>query len=139
MAVTRKLKPHTGGCLCGSIRFEAQGKAGKPHTCSCKMCQRHSGALTLSWVEFPRDAVAWTGPGGAPSVYRSSDYSSRAFCPTCGSSLGAIDDAPVVALLIGIFDKTSSADLIPTSHSFRSTRPKWWHVEAVKPATEKDR
>ncbi|MGO4622079.1 GFA family protein [Ensifer sp. 2YAB10] len=132
-AAGKKKALFTGGCLCGSIRFEARAAAGKPHTCSCKMCQRHSGALTVAWVEFPRDVVAWTGPGGAPAVYRTSDYSSRAFCPACGSSIGAIDDAPVVALLLGIFDKTNAAELIPTSHSFRSTRPKWWHVEAVKP------
>ena len=135
VAAEKKKPLFTGGCLCGAIRFEAKGVPGKPHTCSCKMCQRHSGALTVAWVEFPREAIVWTGPGGVPSVYRSSDYSSRAFCPACGSSIGAIDDAPVIALLLGIFDKTNSAELIPTSHSFRSARPKWWHVEAVKPAT----
>ena len=135
VAAGKKKPLFTGGCLCGAIRFEAKGVPGKPHTCSCKMCQRHSGALTVAWVEFPREAIVWTGPGGVPSVYRSSDYSSRAFCPACGSSIGAIDDAPVIALLLGIFDKTNSAELIPTSHSFRSARPKWWHVEAVKPAT----
>ena len=125
-------KRYTGGCLCGSIRFEAQAPAAKPHTCSCKMCQRHSGALTLAWVEFPRQAVSWTGPGERPSVYRSSDYSSRAFCPACGGGIGAIDDAPVVALLLGSFDKPSAVELMPTSHSYRTGRPKWWHVEIRK-------
>ena len=43
---------YRGGCLCGAIRFEATGAAEKPHTCSCKFCQRHTGALTASWVEF---------------------------------------------------------------------------------------
>lgn len=93
------------------------------------MCQRHTGALTAAWVEFASDKVAWTGPGGAPSVYRSSDYSSRAFCAACGSSLGAIDDAPVVALLVGAFDKPGSLEFKPVAHSFRGGRPKWWHVE----------
>lgn len=74
------------------------------------------GRAAVAWVEFDKD-------------------SSRAFCPACGSSIGAIDDAPVVALLLGIFDKTNSADLIPAGHSYRSARPKWWHVEAVKPPT----
>lgn len=132
-AAAKKKPPFTGGCLCGAIRFEARDAAHKPHTCSCKMCQRHSGALTTAWVEFDKEVITWTGPGGAPSVYRSSDYSSRAFCPACGSSIGTIDDAPVIGLLLGVFDKTNSADLIPTSHSYRSARPKWWHVEAVKP------
>lgn len=119
---------HTGGCLCGAIRFEAAGPALKPHTCSCKMCQRHSGALTTAWVEFPADNVSWTGPGGAPATYRSSDYSGRAFCPTCGSTLGAIDDDPVVALLVGAFDDTERSDLVPTAHSYRGGRPRWWDI-----------
>ena len=116
---------HTGGCLCGAVRFEAEGPAGVPHSCSCKMCQRHSGALTTLWVEFAKEAVTWTGSGGEPARYRSSDFSSRAFCPACGSTLGAIDDEPVVALLLGAFDDTNSEDLIPTSHSFSGGRPKW--------------
>jgi hypothetical protein len=89
-------KIYSGGCLCGAVRFEAKAPAARPHTCSCKMCQRHTGGLTLAWVEFPRDAVKWTGKGGKPATYRSSPISSRAFCKICGSSLGAIDDAPTV-------------------------------------------
>ncbi|MBK8161242.1 MAG: GFA family protein [Rhodospirillaceae bacterium] len=129
MAARQKL--YSGGCLCGAVRFEASGPAAKPHTCSCKMCQRHSGALTTAWVEFPRAAVRWVGPSGAPAQFRSSDYSSRAFCPACGSSLGAIDDAPVIALLLGVFDAPNREELRPTAHSFRGGRPKWWHVETA--------
>jgi len=117
-----------GGCLCGAIRFRATGPAGWPHTCSCKMCQRHTGSLTTAWVEFPRERVDWTGPGGAPSAWRSSDRSSRAFCPVCGSTLGAIDDAPVVALVLGSFDANNRKTLAPGSHSHVTARPKWWHV-----------
>lgn len=124
-----KKKMHTGGCLCGAIRFEADAPAAKPHTCSCKMCQRHTGSLTATWVEFPREAVRWVGPAGAPATWRSSDFSSRAFCSTCGSSLGAIDDLPTVALLLGVFDRTSAADLKPTYHSYKGGRPKWWCIE----------
>ena len=121
-------KPYEGGCLCGNIRFSAEPPAEFPHTCSCTMCQRHSGALTVAWVEFPRDAVTWTGPGGEPATWRSSDASSRAFCPTCGSTIGAIDDAPVIALTLGAFDKRGAQALRPQSHSNRSKQPKWWHV-----------
>ena len=123
------MKVFEGGCLCGNIRFRASGPPGFPHSCSCRMCQRHTGALTAAWVEFPREAVAWTGPGGAPAVWRSSASSSRAFCPVCGSSIGAVDDAPVVALLTGGFDKPHLSALRPESHSYRGGRPKWWQVE----------
>lgn len=115
-----------GGCLCGRIRFRVSGTPRFPHTCSCHMCQRHSGSLTLCWVEFDKMAVHWTGEGGAPSLYRSSEHSSRAFCPACGSSLGAIDDAPTVALLLGSFDRKGAPALRPLSHSFTPSRPRWW-------------
>lgn len=134
MVETRgKNKVYEGGCLCGAVRFRAIGKPEKPHTCSCRLCQRHTGALSAAWVEFPREKVAWVGPGGPPAVYRSSDYSSRAFCPTCGSTIGAIDDDPVVALLVGSFDKPAAKELMPTGHSYRSARPKWWQVDAKLP------
>ncbi|WP_461432861.1 GFA family protein [Hoeflea alexandrii] len=120
---------HLGGCLCGAIRFEARAPASNPHTCSCQMCQRHTGCPTSVWVDFPKDAVSWTGPGGAPSVYRSSDYSSRAFCQVCGSTLGAIDDQPTIALLVGCFDKPGRSDPVPVAHSYTGSRPKWWGIK----------
>jgi hypothetical protein len=72
--------------------------------------------------------VTWTGAGGAPSTYRSSDQSSRAFCASCGSTLGAIDDKPVVALVLGAFDKPGARELMPVSHAYRGGRPSWWNV-----------
>jgi hypothetical protein len=123
-----KPKIYEGGCLCGNIRFIATGPAFKPHTCSCKQCQRHSGALTQMWVEFGQDQVQWTGAGGEPSKWRSSEGSSRAFCSMCGSTIGAIDDKPTLAIAVGIFDSVNCKELAPQSHSYVSKRPKWWSI-----------
>jgi hypothetical protein len=121
-------KIHEGGCLCGDIRFEVAGPVSFPHTCSCSMCQKHSGSLTQVWIEVPRDQVRWTGKGGEPAKWRSSKGSSRAFCKTCGSTIGAIDDKPVIAFAIGTFDKANRKELMPQSHSYVGGRPKWWSV-----------
>jgi hypothetical protein len=115
-----------GGCLCGNIRFRVTAPPERPHSCSCRMCQRHTGSLTALWVELPADRVQWCGPGRAPAVWRASAQSSRAFCPVCGSSIGALDDAPVVALLTGTFDDPGSDALRPRAHSHKSGRPHWW-------------
>lgn len=120
---------YSGGCLCGHIRFHTHGLPGNPHSCSCDFCRRHSGAPTLCWVEFPRQAVEWNGPGGMPALYRSSPYSSRAFCPRCGSTLGAIDDEPTVALTTGSFDRADLPELCPTSHAFADVCPEWWRID----------
>jgi hypothetical protein len=90
------------------------------------MCRKHSGAPTLAWVEFPKAGVQWVGPGGQPSIWRSSDWSSRAFCPVCGSTLGAIDDAPMIALVTGSFDRPNLRELRPDYHSYVASRPSWW-------------
>ncbi|NBX86251.1 MAG: GFA family protein [Proteobacteria bacterium] len=119
-------KIYTGGCLCGDIRYEVDGKIVWPHTCSCKMCQRHTGALTALWVEVAADNLKWVGKGGKPKLFRSSKNSQRAFCAKCGSSLGAIDDKPTIGLLVGTMDKNNSLIFSPESHSYTSTLPKWW-------------
>lgn len=119
-----------GGCLCGDIRFRATGTPGRPHTCSCASCRTHSGALTVCWVEFPAERVEWVGPGGRPAAWRSSGWSSRAFCRICGTTIGALDDEPTVALVTGAFDKPHLKALAPTAHSYVSRRPRWWHVRS---------
>ena len=126
MMMTKSFK---GGCLCGNIRFTANGDAKNPHTCSCKMCQRHSGSLTQSWIEFSKDQVTWDGAGGQPALWRSSDFSSRSFCPVCGSTIGAIDDDPIIAIVLGTLDSNNKIELKPDSHSYKAVRPRWWKVE----------
>ncbi|MGB0504880.1 MAG: GFA family protein [Pikeienuella sp.] len=116
----------TGGCLCGRVAFTAAGPALNPHTCSCSKCQKHSGGLTVAWVEFPKGAVEWVG---VPSSYRSSDYSCRAFCADCGSTLGALDDDGVVALVTGVFDDPGAEALRPLAHSFADRQPGWLVID----------
>ncbi|MDM7849610.1 GFA family protein [Pseudochrobactrum kiredjianiae] len=125
------MKTYSGGCLCGSIRFEAQSDPLKlkPHSCCCKNCQQHTGALTAVWVEFAAQAVRWTGEGGEPASYRSSHYSKRAFCSACGSSIGAIDDEPVIALLLGCIDDNNQPEFAPEYTSFEDMKPDWWHPD----------
>lgn len=115
----------SGGCLCGDIRFQATSPR-NIHSCSCDICQKHTGAQTAVWLEFAAENVEWIGKGGKPVIYRSSDYSSRAFCSKCGSSLGAIDDEPTVALLTGVLDEPSQLALQLEYHSFVDLAPAWW-------------
>jgi len=58
---------HSGGCLCGNIRYRASGDLSFPHLCSCPHCQRLSGSPVMSWVDFPRDGFERSGPGQAAS------------------------------------------------------------------------
>lgn len=56
-------KALSGGCLCGDIRFLAISPR-NIHSCSCDICQKHTGAQTAVWLEFSAENVEWIGKGG---------------------------------------------------------------------------
>ncbi|MFD2205560.1 GFA family protein [Kiloniella antarctica] len=124
--MTKKPKEFSGGCLCGHIRFQATGKPTFPHLCSCRMCQTWSGAPTVAWVEFPLKNFSWTGPGGEPAKFKSSEKTQRGFCPNCGGSICAIDEGyDKISLTITTFDEPSV--LVPGKQfSYRKSAPKWF-------------
>ena len=57
-----------------------------------------------------------------------------AYCPSCGSTRGAIDDAPTVALVSGRFDDRDDEALRPLSHSFEDVCPVWARIEGMSQA-----
>ena len=80
----------TGGCLCGAVRFEAEGEPFDETFCHCTICRRSSGASPVAWVTFPADRFRYTC--GEPKTFRSSDHGHRFFCGDCGSPLAFRSD-----------------------------------------------
>jgi hypothetical protein len=77
---------YSGGCACGTIRYEVLGEPVAMNDCQCRQCQRDSGTghgsyLTFSGGQVKLDGVpsSWDFVGDAGTVKR------RAFCPTCGT------------------------------------------------------
>ena len=73
----------TGGCLCGAVRYRADGPLDPVVVCHCSQCRRSSGHLQ-AFTGALREHVSVQGPVGfasTPGVTR------RGFCPTCGASL----------------------------------------------------
>ena len=73
-----------GGCLCGRLRYTVSAEPSNPHYCSCRQCQRWSGAPVVAWIDAPLSA---TRIDGALSWHRSSERAQRGFCPSCGSTI----------------------------------------------------
>jgi hypothetical protein len=93
----------TGGCLCGSVRYEASGAPSLSGTCHCRMCQRASGAPYTGLLFMPSDNVRVTK--GKPHIYQSSPTSNRHFCGHCGSPLFfERHTRSLTALMVGSLD-----------------------------------
>lgn len=75
----------SGSCLCGGVRFEAEGPLRDVWACHCTQCRRTSGhywaatSVPLDHLYFVSDdTLAW---------YDSSAAARRGFCRVCGASL----------------------------------------------------
>jgi len=136
--MTNSKRVSKGGCLCGAMRYRAEGPPAFPHLCSCTMCRRWSGAPTVAWVEFPLSGFRWEGAGGEPKLFRSSAKTRRGNCPTCGSALCAVDDGyENISIVIGSLDRPNL--IVPdAAHSYRGARPRWWHPAVTDPRARKD-
>lgn len=93
---------YQGGCLCGSIRFEAIGEPNSVSTCHCRSCQRAAGADSVAWAEYPVKQVAWSGTDAL--AFDSSPNVRRTFCKQCGSSLSYQIKEDSIDLTLVCFD-----------------------------------
>ena len=103
----------SGGCLCGKVRFEAEGAPLRVGLCHCLDCRKHHGALFHASAIYREDAVRITGETG--------DYEGRHFCPRCGSSVFSRSEGEV-ELHLGAMDEPDR---------FRPSYELWTHRRAA--------
>ena len=126
----------TGGCHCGAVRYEAEGKPLNHSLCHCKDCRRHAGAPLVGWTMYPADVVKVTK--GALKLYSSSDHGVRHFCADCGTGL-FYTNAEILPGLIDIQSATyDDPDLIPPQAQVQTAeRIKWMEHAHALPAFER--
>jgi hypothetical protein len=79
-------QPFTGGCACGSVRYEVTGAPVDMNHCQCRQCQRGSGTGHNSHLTFAGAKVSLSGEAQRwVAVGEMGTRKSKAFCPTCGS------------------------------------------------------
>ena len=108
-------EPHTGGCRCGSVRFEAVADPVHVSFCHCADCRRASGAPVSAFVGFDNSAVTLTG--GALKAFENGPVTRR-FCGTCGSPISYEDSRVegVVYFTLGSMD--APGHYKPTVHAY---------------------
>lgn len=122
-----------GGCMCGEVRFGAEGDTLFRGYCHCADCRRASGAPVMVFVAYRAKDVEWSGK---PEVYRSSPDVSRSFCEECGTSLTYEDEKlpGEVYISIGAFDEPER--FAPQVHGYASRRLSWLDIRDDLPRHE---
>ena len=73
----------TGRCLCGAVKFTADGVKTRYHACHCGMCRRWSGGPLFAAAT---ERVTFEGAENV-ATYQSSEWAERGFCKACGTNL----------------------------------------------------
>jgi len=124
---------HTGGCMCGEVRYELTGESEWTGYCHCHSCRIHTGAPVVAFVMFPVERIHWTT--GQRSLYESSPDRFRGFCSNCGTSLTwevtsesgtSWGDREIVEIHISTLDRPD--DFAPTEHVYHSERLAWFET-----------
>ncbi len=105
-----KIETHTGGCLCGNVKFTVNGALHAPDACHCSQCRRQTGHYWAS-TDVAHSAITISG---AENVrwYQSSAKVRRGFCEECGSCLfWEPQGQDRVAVAMGAFDKPTGTQL----------------------------
>ncbi|HUA80155.1 MAG TPA: GFA family protein [Dyella sp.] len=100
----------TGGCLCGSVRYQSEGAALFSVICHCRDCQKSSGSGHVPVMGVSKSGFRVTGETRGYSLIGGSHLiTTRHFCPACGSLLfGTPDVVPdMVSLYVGSLDDPS--------------------------------
>jgi hypothetical protein len=119
-------KRYTGGCLCGALRYEAEGEPLASGNCYCVDCQKASGSGFIPFMAFASSAVRFTGEARQFRWQAATGREAvRNSCPTCMSLVfgGEIGKSSSFTIYAGTLDDPSS--FAPKIAIFARHRPSW--------------
>jgi hypothetical protein len=117
--------PFTGGCLCGSVRFEVD-ELGPASYCHCTRCQRRTGAAASAQARIDGSRLRLLAGAERLRGYRPDRGFEKLFCADCGSQLFSRNpaDPTQMSARLGAFDEDPGV------------RPQWRQFVAYAAAWE---
>ena len=116
---------HTGGCLCGGVRYRIRGALRGVIACHCTQCRKTSGhhvamtnvrSVNLSLTSS--DTLSW---------YRSSEAAERGFCRVCGGNLfWRLTGSDAISITAGTLDTPTNLTL--TEHIFVADKSDYYQI-----------
>jgi hypothetical protein len=125
-AMSESGKRYTGGCLCGALRYEAEGEPLFAGHCYCADCRKASGSGFVPFMGFASSAVRFSGQSlKFTSKAANGGDAVRNSCPVCGSLVhgGEVGKDDQFTIYAGSLDDPSS--FRPTIAIFTRNRPLW--------------
>jgi hypothetical protein len=113
-----KAEVHTGGCLCGAVRYSVRGDPLHVVRCHCADCRKESGSAFSVYAHWPVEVFEMTG--------EIASYDGRGFCARCGSRLLDLSDleGSIIEIRLGSLDDAPFG-LTPRTEIWVKRRESW--------------
>jgi hypothetical protein len=124
---------HTGGCLCGAVRYSISGSPVSVAICHCTNCQRNTGSAFSVNVIFHNAPLTIQGePAIYDDVGDTGNIVRRVFCGKCGTpieSKSVFSASEYTVLKSGSLDDPTV--FVPDSEVYCVTAMPWW-LQGIK-------
>ena len=120
----------TGSCLCGTVRYRAEGPLRPVIACHCSQCRKTSGHHVAA-TAAPRAGVAIEGD---VRWFASSAQARRGFCPRCGSNLFWDGPGTHLSIFAGSIDGDPGVRL--AGHIFCADKGAYYEIEGNLPRAD---
>jgi len=124
---------HTGGCLCGAVRYETRGALRDVIACHCSQCRRTSGHYFAA-TAVVNENLTLTEDRGL-KWFQSSDNARRGFCSECGSSgFWEVQGKGRTSICAGTLDNANDIKL--AGHIFIEDKGAYYEIDDGLPRKE---
>ena len=115
----------TGGCLCGSVRFELSEPPVAASYCHCTRCQRRTGTAASAQARIAPGSLRITAGEELVRAFEPPGGFAKEFCSACGSALWSRnpEDSEVISIRMGAFD--SDPGVRPAYRQFVAYAAPW--------------
>ncbi|CAN5313030.1 GFA family protein [soil metagenome] len=130
----------TGGCQCGTVRYESTGEAIALYVCHCAECHKQSASAFGMSLQVARAGFRVTT--GSPHRWtRPADSGNRIacyFCPKCGSRLWHESETPGETVTIKAGSLDEPVDMTGAIHIWTSRKLPGFVIPAWAQQFEKE-
>ena len=117
----------SGGCLCGSVRYQLKAAPFDCGWCHCRTCQLSGGAPALAFATIAAGDFEWTEGEQQLRWIPSSSFGKRAFCDNCRTPLMMVvnhQPETVDFVAVTLDDPTTAS---PEYHIFWASKVAWFN------------
>jgi len=126
-----------GSCLCGGVRYRAEGVAGPMANCHCQLCRKAHGSAFSTILPVERAGFSWLRGEDQLAHFESSPGKRRWFCSQCGSQLISTRDADDASLLLRAGCIDSGCGSRPVAHGWVEFMAPWHRIGDDLPRFER--